>query len=165
MPENGPELRDVHVPHVSWWPLAPGWWVLAVLLVAALAVGVWLWRRRARHRRYIETVLVELHTARTRHATDGDNAAFAGTVHQLLRRVARSRDPRSVTLAAGAWRDALASMAPKRDVSRLALLDQVMYRPDATLDIDAVATDVDHWVRDALSPRGRHGRRRAYVVS
>ena len=36
-------LRDIHLPApVSWWPLAPGWWLLAVLL---LLMMVWTLRR------------------------------------------------------------------------------------------------------------------------
>ena len=41
-------LRDYHLPEpISWWPPAPGWWLLASLAVAALAVLL-LWRRERR---------------------------------------------------------------------------------------------------------------------
>ncbi|WP_052697597.1 DUF4381 domain-containing protein [Luteibacter yeojuensis] len=163
MPTQGPELRDVHVPHVGWWPLAPGWWVLAGLLIALVLITALLLARRARRRRHVHAVLGDLRQARSRHASDGDNAAFAATAHQLLRRVARTRDPYSVTLSAAAWRDALAAMAPKRDVARLATLGDAMYRRDTPLDVDAVAADVEAWVRDVLmrgAPR-RPGRAHA----
>ena len=43
----GPALRDIHLPgDPSWWPPAPGWWMLALLLVAAHLVLV---RRRERY--------------------------------------------------------------------------------------------------------------------
>ena len=155
MPTQGPELRDVHVPHIGWWPLAPGWWVLAGLVVVAAIILAWRWRRRIHRRRYVERVLADLHLARARHAEDGDSAAFAASAHALLRRVARTRDPDSVTYADAAWRTALAGMAPKRDITRLAVLGEVMYRPGAPLDVDAVSGDIDAWVRDALGrPHG-----------
>jgi hypothetical protein len=41
------QLKDIHLPDaVSWWPLAPGWWILGALLVAGLAyTGHFLWQR------------------------------------------------------------------------------------------------------------------------
>jgi hypothetical protein len=39
-------LRDYHLPSpVSWWPPAPGWWALAVLVLLALAAAIYLWKR------------------------------------------------------------------------------------------------------------------------
>src|SRR5262245_66626316 len=44
-------LRDIHLPGaISWWPPAPGWWVLAALaMLVAVVVGLYYWRER--HRR------------------------------------------------------------------------------------------------------------------
>ena len=48
------QLRDIHLPEpISWWPPAPGWWILA-LAGSALAVWLlrWLYRRyKAKHYR------------------------------------------------------------------------------------------------------------------
>lgn len=162
MPDQGPELRDVHVPQVSpWWPLAPGWWIVVGLVVVGAIALVVLLRRRRAWRRRVERALDSLRDARGRYARDEDPAAFAATVHQLLRRVARTRDPRSVTLRGEAWREALASMAPRVDVARLAVLEAAIYRPAAALDVDAVTRDTEHWVRAALrrgAPREARGR-------
>ena len=48
-PEQIP-LRDLHLPEVvSWWPLAPGWWVLIALAAVALIYLLRLYlRTRAR---------------------------------------------------------------------------------------------------------------------
>jgi hypothetical protein len=44
-------LRDIHLPGpIGWWPPAPGWWVLAALVVAALALYALRYYRQ-RHRR------------------------------------------------------------------------------------------------------------------
>lgn len=44
------QLRDIHLPaEPAWWPPAPGWWLIAVMLTAAAA---WLaWRAYTRYRR------------------------------------------------------------------------------------------------------------------
>lgn len=158
MPTAGPELRDIHVPHVSmWWPLAPGWWVLAALLIAVIVVAVVVLRRRTAWKRYVDATLIDLRAAATRHAVDGDIAAFATVASELLRRVARTRDPHSVVLKGVAWRDALASMSPRQDVQRLAAIDDAIYRPQATLDVGPTARDVEAWVRVALRRSSSHG--------
>jgi len=44
-------LRDIHLPEpVSWWPPAPGWWLLAGMLVAVLAFALWQRYRTRRTR-------------------------------------------------------------------------------------------------------------------
>lgn len=156
MPPKEPELRDIHVPHVSeWWPLAPGWWVLIALVVVAIVIGLVLWFRRRAWRRRVDTVLVELHDARDRHARDGDTAAFAAVASQLLRRVARTRDARSVTLTGDAWRDLLAHYAPRVSTEHLAGLDAALYRPRGDLDVLATARDTEAWIRAALRPQAK----------
>ena len=44
------QLRDIHLPQaVHWWPPAPGWWIVAALI---LALTIWLGRYlQARYRR------------------------------------------------------------------------------------------------------------------
>ncbi len=43
---NELELRDIHLPDASlWWPLAPGWWIAAALLLVLGLLTPWLIRR------------------------------------------------------------------------------------------------------------------------
>ena len=41
------QLRDIHLPEaVSWWPLAPGWWILgATLVVGIIYLSYFFWQR------------------------------------------------------------------------------------------------------------------------
>ena len=47
MPNPLDQLRDIHLPEpVSWWPPAPGWWLLALSVCALLGwLLTWLYRR------------------------------------------------------------------------------------------------------------------------
>ncbi len=78
------QLAPAHAPPpVGWWPLAPGWWGLLFILVAAL-FGFWLWYRRPAQR-LRRSGLREL--AKIESSTVGD-AALAHALEQLIRRYA-----------------------------------------------------------------------------
>lgn len=93
------ELRGYHPPDpVSWWPPAPGWWLLALLILGLLTwVTVWAvgaWRRRRLARAAPRAALDELAALRAALARNGDAAAFARGLSRLLRRFALARYPR-----------------------------------------------------------------------
>lgn len=87
-------LRDIHLPAaVSWWPPAPGWWLLAFGVVAGVTVLAWrLWRQRTRRRRQIRRELEQL----SRDYRDGgDVSRLLQGLSALLRRAALSVDERA----------------------------------------------------------------------
>lgn len=136
----GPELRAIHVPTPQAWPPAPGWWVLAGVVLVLVGLLAWRgWRHRFSRRRR-QRVEAELQALLDRHGSDGDAAAFATGVSALLRRAARLRDPTTVPLQGAAWLDALDRLTRgKVDVSALEGLEPALYRPDAGLDVPRVA--------------------------
>lgn len=99
-------LRGLHLPDaIGWWPLAPGWWVLIVLL--ALGVGLLLrdmLRRRSRSaaRRHALRQL-EQHT--TAFADHGNTVTLGIEVSELLRRAMLAYAPRAdvAGLTGEAW--------------------------------------------------------------
>jgi hypothetical protein len=153
-PPSGPALRDIHLPpEPSWWPPAPGWWVLAALLLLAVLGAMWLWRRhrRALHQRL--QVVLELDRLVLRHRHDGDQAALASGLHQLLRRVARRHDTFATQQRGEAWRQTLARMPVDAvTLDRLLALDQHIYRPLSSFDHAAAVIAVRQWLRLALKP-------------
>jgi len=80
------QLRDIHLPDaISWWPLAPGWWVLAgVLLVGVACVAVFEFRRR-RSLKY--KALQELDQLRRGKAFELSTQGLAAELCVLIRRV------------------------------------------------------------------------------
>ena len=107
-------LRDIHLPDpVSWWPPAPGWWAAAGLLLALLALAVWLLRlRRARVRRLARLELARIEAG---FLACPDRARLAGELSALLRRVAlvRFERERVAALHGEAWVAFLAEASPQ----------------------------------------------------
>ena len=82
-------LRELPYPEdIGWWPLAPGWYAIAALLVVLLAVWVWrrylIWKRNA----YRRDGLLAIRTMRT-------NSAQLRQLPFLLRRTALIGYPRA----------------------------------------------------------------------
>jgi len=78
-------LQDIHLPgEVAWWPPAPGWWLLAGLIVAGLALLA-LHYYRGRHQR---AALRALRAVQARLEQGGEPVACLQSVSTVLRRFA-----------------------------------------------------------------------------
>ena len=136
-------LRDIHLPDpVSWWPLAPGWWIIAGLAVLLIVLLV----RRFRMRRQLRFARKELDRALAQWRVDKDSHRFAADVSVLLRRLAISRFGKlSVAGLTGTrWLDFLAAHSREevadgflRGVGRC-LID-APFNPQARVDPQALA--------------------------
>lgn len=84
------ELADIHLPSgVSWWPLAPGWWGVIVLLILS-ATALYLWLRHRQRNRYRHLALQELQQAYQHHQQQPSAALYLQRINQILRRTAMS---------------------------------------------------------------------------
>ena len=85
------ELRDIHAaaaPGV--WPPAPGWWLLAVLLIALLVIStLWLLRRYRDYR--LKCQIMDEIDALTASRTKDNSIVFLTQLSVLLRRIALRR--------------------------------------------------------------------------
>lgn len=99
---QGPELRDIHLPAPpSWWPPAPGWWLLAIL-ASALCVFLFVYFYRMRQRRLRRRALLA-EFERTTSSSQMDAPALAAALSAFLRRLAIRTTPSAATLAGEAW--------------------------------------------------------------
>ncbi len=79
-------LRDIQLPaDVAWWPPAPGWWLLGLLILLAVLATGWYCRRRYRQLRYRRAALAEL--KQLLDETDND-AHILLAINRLLKRTA-----------------------------------------------------------------------------
>jgi len=82
------ELRDIHLPDpVSWWPPAPGWWMVSAILLVVIALGVWSFRHVRRPTPY-RTAQQELHGLRESFAANQQIEKLVVGLSVLLRRYA-----------------------------------------------------------------------------
>ena len=126
---------------ISWWPLAPGWWILLALSVALLA-GVFLWlRERRRKTAYRRIALAALEELRSREA--GKNE-----LNWLLKAAALKAYPREqiAGLHGTAWQQFLASSCPKVASDAFTELDTLYQREPSPVSSDLLDA-AEHWIR------------------
>ncbi len=103
-------LRDIHLPTaVDWWPPAPGWWILLLTLLIAMAALLVLKYLRQRRKALRTVALRELALLEQRYRETGDARHMLEQLSSLVRRVALSYLPRDqvASLTGEAWLQSL----------------------------------------------------------
>lgn len=142
-------LRDVHLPEpVSWWPPAPGWWIVALVTLTVLILTVYFSRRHLRRTRYRRLALQELNDLMTREA---DNRKLLEEISALLRRVAIQAYGRQqvAPLSGAAWLAFLDRTGNTDQFSRgeAKILGTGIYSACAEADRDEVRRIAEKWIR------------------
>lgn len=134
-------LRDIRIPaEPSWWPPAPGWWVLSMLLVALLAWAVWRGRRAWLHRQRRLRIQRQLDAELTAASTPEDRLRRAA---EFLRRWVLAEDASVAMLRGEAWLAYLDGKDPARPFTQGAgrlLLDGPYRRQVDPANVDTVLT-------------------------
>ena len=157
-PEDLP-LRDLHLPDaIGWWPLAPGWWVLLALLLAAAVLGARAWYRRYRRQAARRLALAELARLERAYAEHRDPARLAVALSILLRRAMLAYAPRPEVagLTGSAWLEWLDrglerrpfSQGPGRPLAALPYRDPA--RAAAEVDVAGLVEAVRRRLRTPL---------------
>lgn len=141
-------LKDIHLPaEISAWPPAPGWWLLAVLIIGLLVLAVRWWKRRQRHP--VTLALRELKIIE-----NGDqcsNADQALALSRLLRRTALSLYPREqvASLTGDAWREFLCRESMKKPGGYVEVteLQQAILMPEPQFDQAKTVRWVRRWLK------------------
>ena len=148
------QLRDIHLPTpISWWPPAPGWWVLLGLLVLCF-LSIFMFRRIRKRRSVRVAALKALITISSDFEAQEDTQALVKALSVLLRRICLSYFPRTEVagLTGEAWLHFLDDCldwqnAPGRfssDTGRV--LITAPYQPNASVDGEKLLALCSTWI-------------------
>lgn len=149
------DLADIHLPGaVSFWPPAPGWWLVAALVLAAIAYACLVVFRRWQLRRRQQVAMAEIQRAYTQwQQSKVTEAAQAGltllqTCNSVLKRVALVHYPEHEVAALNGerWIEFLDRSGNTSDFTTgpaRALADQA-YRRTYTADANTAAALVQN---------------------
>ena len=148
------QLRDIHLPApVGWWPPAPGWWILAFVVLILLAGGMFFLIRkylRSRYRREARAALNLIPIDDRK-----EMPAALEKVSVLLRRVAiQTYGRQSVSsLTGSAWLEFLDRTGNTSCFSQgeARVLGTEMYRPGAEADLNEVIRCAEKWIQEHRS--------------
>lgn len=143
-------LRPLQLPEpVSWWPPAPGWWLLAVVGIVAATLLIRALLSRYRRNAYRRAALAELEQLQS---LAGENAcAYASALNTLLRRTALSHQHESsvARLTGRDWLSYLDSRVSSPifvgDIGQQML--RAAYDPASTVDTAALGAACRRWLR------------------
>ncbi len=146
------QLRDIHLPEgVGFWPPAPGWWLLALIILGAIAAVVYRLWRHYRRNRYRRLALRQLQAL----ASQSDKAAYLQGLNRLLKQTALAapQTPPVAGLTGSRW---LAFLDRSGDTDAFSrgpgrLLQQGPYAPEPVSDdraeLEALHRLAARWIR------------------
>ena len=143
-------LRDIHgVPELPWWPPAPGWWLLAALLLAGLVClaryGLKRYRAGQRRQRLLDFI-DGIEAGIDPQAAPG---SYLASLNRVFKIVALQAFPGAhcARLAGQDWVGFVEGKLGDADATPLAALAAGPYRPAAEFDAGALTGLARQWVR------------------
>lgn len=161
-------LRDVQLPEpISWWPLAPAWWVLAAAVLVALGWLILLLLRFKRQNHYKKVAKLALEQHFQQWQTNNSASEYAQAANQVLRRCvlhltktqAKHRSL-NVGVAGKEWAKTLTLITEKKHSNTLSqtsldALTERCYHANPDIDVPSLHRELIRWVRNH-KPRIRY---------
>jgi len=144
-------LRDIHVPGpISWWPPAPGWWMLLALVIAGMILVVLYTRYQRKRTRIRRVSLKAIDAIEDAFRVHNNTTRVVRELSALLRRVCISRYPRVdvAGLTGDAWMSFLDRSGEGKSFREGLghVLMTAPYRKNPDVDANAVLSCCRSWI-------------------
>lgn len=141
-----PDLHDILLPPpVSFWPPAPGWWLVGVLVMAVvLGLGMY-WLRRRRRLAWYAPACRELEQLTL--TVNPDSRWFA-ELSRLLKRVAQVKNPQGdhLALSGDDWANRLHQQTTKTSLTDWQALVRASWQPEADISPELALSLTRRWL-------------------
>jgi len=143
------QLRDIHLPETGgFWPPAPGWWILLVLLAMLLIAGLLVIRHKQKKNRWLKLARRELN--RLAQQASQEPRWFA-QLNTLLKQCARERYPgeHPEAMSGSSWAGFLVKTSPDQRVASRSLVEAMInscWRPEAETTPEQALTFARSWL-------------------
>ena len=144
-------LKDIHLPPpVSFWPPAPGWWILALLLTSSLFIcSVYLYRKHKKRKPRIEALRI-LKDLEILYQNSQDEVVSLRNLSNLLRRTALTfyDNDEVASLQGSSWLEFLDKTGKTKEFSQGAgkVLGNEVFQQKVNPDMNALFPLVKKWI-------------------
>lgn len=150
------QLRGLHQPEaISWWPMAPGWWILLFIVISLIAWCTWLLIRHFQKNRYKKQACSELELAHIQWAKDSNASIYIQSANAILKRalIVAGANTHTVSRTGKDWEEILNIWAKKPLLEKsVYALSESAYQAKPDADIEELHRDISYWLRTHKKP-------------
>jgi uncharacterized protein DUF4381 len=145
-------LRDIHLPDpISWWPLAPGWWLSLLLIIMLVIFVIYLIRRYRNHKlSVLYLAKQELEQIKVGFNLNQNKADLVKELSELIRRVSISvfRREESAGLTGQDWLAFLDRYSDKKEFNNGVgrVLIEAPYQASPDFNSDELIGLISGWI-------------------
>lgn len=150
------QLKDIHLPKaIGWWPLAPGWYLVAVVLTVVLAIVVYLSHKRYKNGLPKKQALQLLTRYEQQYQKDGNAQLASARISELLKRVALVYYPRTqvASMHGERWLEFLKQNSKNIDFNAVkAMLLESPFKTSERIDLLPLIHCARLWIKQRRAP-------------
>lgn len=150
------QLKDIHLPDpISWWPLAPGWYMVMVIILLMIFALFYLAYKRKINAKPKLQALDLLASYKQHYEQEGNTQVTSARVSELLRRVALVYYPRGqvASLHGESWIHFLNQTSKGVDFTPVqAMLLESPFKKGENINLKPLLTRTELWIKQRGVP-------------